>query len=94
MRKPDTVIIAPPLDLVASMDFRDLRELVLFITKAMRANGIQAILVSAPVDGKLPRKQLRDYALMLKELGRSFDIPVIDLYSSSLRQGHVGKFWE
>jgi hypothetical protein len=92
--KADTIIIAPPFDVVKTLDFRDQRELIIFLSKSICAAGKRVVFVSYPYEGRLPRKELRDFALMLKEVGRSFSIPVVDLYSASLRIGGVAKYWE
>ncbi|OVE77508.1 hypothetical protein BVX99_02510 [bacterium F16] len=89
-----TVIIAPPFDVINTLDFRDQRELMIFLAKSIRNAGKHLVFISIPDEGTLPRQKLRDFALMLKEIGRSFSIPIADLYSASLRLGNIADYWQ
>jgi hypothetical protein len=81
-------------DILGGFDQRDFSAQLGYLVRATLEHGKLPILTTLPVSERLPTEHLRAYALIVKELGASYRIPVVDLYSASLLGGGIGRFYD
>ncbi len=81
-------------DLAGGMDRRDFHSQLLFLVEACRRRGVPIILVTLPLTKRLPADRVRECALDTKELARHYGLPVVDLYSITVRHGEVSRYWQ
>ncbi len=80
-------------DLHAGFDLRDFRSQIIFLVNASLAHNKFPVLVTPPVFGDLRRTRIRPYALLIKELGARYDLPVVDYYSASILLDAANTFY-
>jgi hypothetical protein len=72
-------------ELAHGLHLRPFADEMRFVAAACMHAGKLPILVSQPANLGHQAEQLRPYALALKELAVTFGVPIVDLYSASLR---------
>jgi hypothetical protein len=90
----DTIVWAVgPTELRAGLSLADYRSELAFLAAATLARGKLPLLVSPPIVGDLTQERLRPYALALKEIAAAYDLPVVDLYSASLKRQNIDEYY-
>ncbi len=80
-------------DLERGISVPDYRAQLIFLVEATLKAGKIPILITLPIVHDLTQSRLRLYALAVMELAAEYDLPVVDLYSASLRRQNIDLFY-